>query len=235
MNDRVSEELLAEAAGRATVRITASMSIITAKYKGNGYSFRADGWFNATGAAKRYGKEPSDWISQKETRLYIEALDRTYRLGRYVETSRARSDRGGGTWLHPKLAVKFARWLDVDFEIWCDMQIDQILARRFSAGEPQRLSSFKQRRPLYDSALDMVGASGMLFGEAYRIINAVAGTHHMDEITMEKLEATIPPIQRLGDGTATPQDFARVDKGMIEIYGLSAQLLLGFGENSPEG
>ncbi|MEF6041736.1 KilA-N domain-containing protein, partial [Escherichia coli] len=35
--------------------------------------------------------------------------------------------RGGGTWLHPKLAVRFARWLSVDFEIWCDEQIDAII------------------------------------------------------------------------------------------------------------
>jgi len=28
--------------------------------------------------------------------------------------------KNGGTWLHPKLAVNYARWLDVDFSIWCD-------------------------------------------------------------------------------------------------------------------
>ncbi|CAN0570007.1 unnamed protein product, partial [Ectocarpus sp. 12 AP-2014] len=36
-------------------------------------------------------------------------------------------DRGGGTWLHPKLAVPFARWLSVDFKIWCDEQIDRLI------------------------------------------------------------------------------------------------------------
>lgn len=46
-----------------------------------------------------------------------------------------RTKRGGntniignaGTWLHPKLAVTFARWLDPMFAIWCDLQIDGIL------------------------------------------------------------------------------------------------------------
>ncbi len=35
----------------------------------------------------------------------------------------------GGTWLHPKLAVPFARWLDVRFAIWCDIQIENLLKK----------------------------------------------------------------------------------------------------------
>lgn len=97
-----------------------------------------------------------------------------------------------------------------------------------------KLTTFRDRRPLYNSVLDIVGNTGMLFGDAYRIANAVAGTNHLNEITMEKLETTIPPMQRLCDGTATPHDYARVDKGMIEIYGVSAQLLLGLGDPPAE-
>lgn len=32
-----------------------------------------------------------------------------------------------GTWGHPKLAVFFARWLDVRFAVHCDLMIDEIL------------------------------------------------------------------------------------------------------------
>ncbi len=45
----------------------------------------------------------------------------------YVKTKSGQSDIGGGTWLHPKLAVSFARWCSVDFAIWCDEQIDAII------------------------------------------------------------------------------------------------------------
>ena len=38
--------------------------------------------------------------------------------------------RGGGTWLHPKLAVSFARWLDLKFAIWADLHIDALLRSR---------------------------------------------------------------------------------------------------------
>jgi KilA-N domain len=36
-------------------------------------------------------------------------------------------ENGGGTWLHPKLAIDFARWLSPDFAVWCDLQIEKIL------------------------------------------------------------------------------------------------------------
>ena len=32
-----------------------------------------------------------------------------------------------GTWLHPKLAVAFARWCDIDFALWCDEQIEALI------------------------------------------------------------------------------------------------------------
>lgn len=28
-----------------------------------------------------------------------------------------------GTWAHPKLAVFFARWLDVKFAVWCGFML----------------------------------------------------------------------------------------------------------------
>lgn len=42
-----------------------------------------------------------------------------------------------GTWMHPKLAVLFARWLDVRFAVWCDGQIDQII-RSAGAAKAER-------------------------------------------------------------------------------------------------
>lgn len=44
-----------------------------------------------------------------------------------VRTKSGAPEFGGGTWLHPKLAVAFARWLDVRFAVWCDLRIDALL------------------------------------------------------------------------------------------------------------
>jgi len=114
------------------------MNLIMSDYSGSAISFDEDGWFNATEAATRFGKRPNDWLSLDETKAYIEALtgllitsqngnyyDHKVTQNHFVKTRRGR--HGSGTWLHPKLAVAFARWLDVRFAIWCDLQIDQIL------------------------------------------------------------------------------------------------------------
>lgn len=102
-------------------------NVIPLQYEGQAYSFNSAGWINATEAAKRFSKEPAQWLRLPETKAYLLGLERRYGKITYVETSRARMDRGGGTWLHPKLAVPFARWLSVDFEIWCDEQIDRLI------------------------------------------------------------------------------------------------------------
>jgi len=84
---------------------------------------------------------------------YIRALDEVLtgkpseilhtRNSGYVKTSRARADRGGVTWMHPKLAVPFARWLDVHFGVWCDLQIDTIMRSGIQAqGQPSLLPLF---------------------------------------------------------------------------------------------
>lgn len=132
-------------------------AIITRTYQEHAITYQGDGWFNATQAAARFDKEPTAWIRQSDTIEYIAALcERSGKSGFVTEfnkikdldskSSKARSallrlakdsglvktkagspENGGGTWLHPKLAILFARWLDVDFAIWCDEQIDGIV------------------------------------------------------------------------------------------------------------
>lgn len=132
-------------------------NVLKIDFSGQVYSFTDAGWFNATEAAKRFDKEPFDWLRQRETVSYICALakrqtnsdfltelnkikdldgsssasrSRLFNLVKktgLVRTKAGAPETGGGTWLHPKLAVIFARWLDIDFAIWCDEQIDSIV------------------------------------------------------------------------------------------------------------
>lgn len=44
-----------------------------------------------------------------------------------ITTRAGAPETGGGTWMHPKLAVAFARWLDTRFAVWCDTQIETII------------------------------------------------------------------------------------------------------------
>lgn len=105
------------------------MKLVVSNYQGLDVSFSEDGWFNATVAAEKFGKRPVDWLRLPETGRYLEALERKYEVGKshFVKTKRGGDTSKQGTWLHPKLGVSFARWLDIDFAIWCDEQIDALI------------------------------------------------------------------------------------------------------------
>lgn len=233
MNDRVKTELLAEAAGRATASVVAKAggALITAEYEGKSYSFRADGWFNATEAASRYGKRPGDWQDLPETQRYIQALQRTYQKIRYVETSRARADRGGGTWLHPKLAVKFARWLDVDFEVWCDMQIDKILRGEPLDSVDDRLTTPMDRIPLHMAVPYIYQRTGACFPKIYVAISAAAGADDFPSMTMGNFALVAPFLLRIKNEADTQADWDMLHINGKQLRG-NDQLELTFAESA---
>ena len=98
--------------------------LITSQYDGQELSFNEQGWFNATQAASKFNKSVHEWVRLPDTQKYLDALIRKYGKIPYLKTKRGNN---GGTWLHPKLAVRFAQWLDIDFALWCDEQIDHLL------------------------------------------------------------------------------------------------------------
>ncbi|WP_085696288.1 KilA-N domain-containing protein [Pseudomonas sp. B26(2017)] len=101
--------------------------VIPIQYQGVVVRFNADGWISATEIAKRERKRLDKWLATRETQDYIQALGRhlnTTKKGDLIRTVRGRN---GGTWLHPKLAVAFARWLSADFAVWADLRIDDLV------------------------------------------------------------------------------------------------------------
>ncbi|WP_299231698.1 KilA-N domain-containing protein [uncultured Halomonas sp.] len=105
-------------------------NVIPFDYQGQSVRFDKDGWISATDIAKRHGKRLSHWLENDETQLYMASLARHLNIRDSGYLIRAYRGRGGGTWLHPKLAVAFARWIDVDFGVWADMLIDDIVHGR---------------------------------------------------------------------------------------------------------
>jgi hypothetical protein len=89
--------------------------------------FREDGYINMTKAAKHFGKPLKEFFKNKATKEYFKAMEA---MGGIPPIDLKQATRGGsvqGTYGHPKLAVFFARWLDVRFAVWCDLMIDNIL------------------------------------------------------------------------------------------------------------
>jgi hypothetical protein len=111
--------------------------MVVVDYNGFAVSFTDEAWFNATAVAAMFEKKPAKWLELPSTEAYLAALSRNYpKIGQF---KRATEGRNGGTWFHPKLSVAFARWLNADFAVWCDMQIEAILRGEASvpAGRPK--------------------------------------------------------------------------------------------------
>lgn len=136
------------------------MNIIKFDFKGHQVGFNNDGWLNATSIAKNYNKEPTAWLRQLDTLEYLIALAKSLYKTDFVtdfnkikeldnKSNHSRSlvlnlskktglvkikggspENGGGTWLHPKLAIPFARWLSIEFSVWCDLQIDNLIHKQ---------------------------------------------------------------------------------------------------------
>ena len=100
--------------------------------------FQEDGYFNATQVAKVFGQKPDNWLVLDKTNKLVEAISRKMEIeqNQLVISRRGAPETGGGTWMHPRLAVHFAYWLDVDFSIWVGDQIDIILKSGLS--DPMR-------------------------------------------------------------------------------------------------
>ena len=83
------------------------------------------------------GKQASDWLRLKSTKDYIEALETSLCsqtgnspfdniTGKLVIARKG--GRDAGTWIHPKLIVEFARWVESEFAIWCNDIIESVMS-----------------------------------------------------------------------------------------------------------
>lgn len=107
--------------------MNATPTTLTLAYNNQPFVFREDGYINMTKAAKAFGKQLNNFWKSPETREYVEVLSEVSNIQIEGLTNVYRGGRTPGTWCHPKLAVFFARWLDVRFAVWCDLMIDNIL------------------------------------------------------------------------------------------------------------
>lgn len=77
-----------------------------------------------TKAAKHFGKEAKEFLRPPSTASYIKALEKVG-IPHVLDVKQGRS---GGSFGHPKLAIRFAGWLSDDFQVWCDSIIEDILS-----------------------------------------------------------------------------------------------------------
>ena len=163
-------------------------------------SFRDDGYLNATAIAAHFGKQPRDYLKTEQTQQYIAALadflsTKTKILvkeNQIVNVKNGGSERG--TWLHPKLAIHFARWLDPKFAVWCDEQIEQLL----SGSQPKLAkTTVADRTPLRQAVSALVGRCGFDYSAAYHLVHQRFGVGSIEEIAAEDLPEAVEYVHML--------------------------------------
>lgn len=165
-------------------------------------SFRDDGYLNATAIATHFGKQPRDYLKSEQTQQYIAALADFLSTKRKIlvkENQIVIVKNGGterGTWLHPKLAVHFARWLDPKFAVWCDEQIEALLNGKVSDGLPAKTTA-DDRTPLRQAVAALVGRKGIDYSSAYNMVHQRFNVAAIEDIPAGQLPEAVRYVHAL--------------------------------------
>ncbi|WP_414624318.1 KilA-N domain-containing protein [Calothrix sp. CCY 0018] len=125
----------------------------------------SDGYINATALTKAYklatGKrrDVSEWLSNKRTQETLKHLSSNTGIPviELYQVLQGSPEAGGGTWIHPKLAIRFGIWLSDEFgylvEEWVEQWLttgqspinNEFLAATITAALEQALTPINKR------------------------------------------------------------------------------------------
>lgn len=176
------------------------MNVSVLNFGNTPVSFRQDGFLNATSIAAHFGKLPKDYLKTEQTQQYISALaeslsERTKILtdeNQLVIIKKGNSKNfTQGTWLHPKLAIHFARWLNPRFAVWCDEQIEILLNGKISDGIKPAKTTADDRTGLRQAVAALVGRKGIDYSSAYSMIHQRFNVEAIEDIPADKLPEAV--------------------------------------------
>ncbi|MDK4629320.1 KilA-N domain-containing protein [Kingella kingae] len=214
------------------------MSIKTLSFGSTAVSFRQDGFLNATQIASHFGKQTKDYLKTQPTQQYIAALaeslsNRSKILvdkNQLVIIKNGSSRNGGGTWLHPKLAIHFARWLDPKFAVWCDEQIEQIISGSLQSSPHQ--NTVQTRKGLVAAVKQLAQSRGMDYSDAFRLVHHRFNVESIEQLSFAQIGEATEFVQRatLWGDVLDKQPAQVSDEVLLCVRGVAAHLpyLLAF-------
>lgn len=108
-------------------------------YKGKEIAFQfgnGDVMINATQMAKAFGKSTKDYLRTQSAQEFIAAISERLKcpsLDLIVVNKGNSSEYVQGTWMHEDVALDFAQWLSVDFKLWCNDRLKEVMRHGFTA------------------------------------------------------------------------------------------------------
>lgn len=92
-------------------------------------------WMSLTDMAKATGKQVGHWTRLDGTVEYLDKLESVLQI-RITETAQGGIPESQGTWAVEEVAIKFAMWCNVEFEIWVTQQIRTLMSEGVVAITP---------------------------------------------------------------------------------------------------
>ena len=180
-------------------------------YEDNAIEFEMiDGqlYANATAMCRVFGRQPKDWLRTEQTMRYVE----TIRLKCLLPNTECVIVRNGGfnpgTWIHEKLILKLATWLDTDFDLWCQEKLSELLRTGTAA--------------IYHLPQTKV--------EALRALAEEIEAHEATQLQLEAAKPKLEQYERVmnAEGTFSLNDVAKmIGTGQNRLFGfLRAQNVL---------
>lgn len=114
---------------------------------------------NATQMAKIFGKDVFQFTRIDDTKRFIEACLKPQNcglLGIEKEEDLIISRQKSGTWMHRVLALKFAAWLDPDFEVWVFSTIDKIILGHYREMKEATIEKLQAEKELKDKKAALI-------------------------------------------------------------------------------
>lgn len=130
--------------------------LITRAWNGTPIARRTtDGFVNATAMCRANDKSWSDYFRTDRACLYLEALSDTLQIP-VVSLYQSAEGRGGGTWVHPQVAVDLARWISAPFAVFMDHWFLEELQRRKTQETQPAIISLPPAQAIRDAAEGLV-------------------------------------------------------------------------------
>jgi hypothetical protein len=184
---------------------------------------------NATQMGKAFSKEPRDFLRTSQTKAFIDVLAHSANLRSddVVVTVNGGTERG--TWMHRRLALKFAAWLSPEFELWVYDRIEELLLG-FSSVEqevqplPPGQRSYPSRPLPQPPATDVLDARHVPYGFV-----SVLGKTVRHIVLQDRDWYSISDLNRaLGCATDAPQSARKLNASRA-----MAQKIWLFGATNP--
>jgi hypothetical protein len=110
-------------------------AIKTLDFQGTGIQFSADGWLNATATVAALNKAGLENFLRSAAYLdYAQVVAEASSVD-ITDLKKTVTGKGKdqGTFLHPDMAVVFARWISPAFAYWCDKQVAALIQKAQAA------------------------------------------------------------------------------------------------------